>query len=574
MRRHYLILAEKDEIRSSLGVLLRSGGLSAVLAASASDVLQALRTSPVDTVVIATAEGDPAADRLRARILTEHPDCRVISLTRVDTVRGRSSSLRFGIGEYLLGEEELLALLAAPAGPVRLHPDGVTEDKGLRSLIGLVDVLVGLLELGDRHFASSSHRAMQIARATAEEMKLPEDLIVEIALATLVRDIGKYGLEDIYAEAGGLSDAQATRMREHVIAGTRLIEHIDFPWKIPAIIRHHHERYDGFGYPDGLKGPEIPLGARILAVVDAFVAMLSDRPHRACLSTDEALDELELQAGQQFDPEVVEIFLRVIVARGAPLSAIERPKIVVADRDAEFAGILKMRLQNDGMEVRMVANLQDTLLSLLESPPNLILAQVEENEETSFEFLQAIRGDETLAHVPFAFLVPQFDLGLSVRVLSQGVDECLSKAEDMDLLVARVRNILARESRRHAKADGGRRRGITGQIENLNLPEIVQILKLGLKTACVSLTSVERTGTIWFDGGTAVHAQTGDLAGADAFFAMLSWTAGEFTIEHGLRTSEFTIEGDTMLLLMDGLRVLDESSVEATSPGAGEPVSA
>ena len=573
MRRHYLILAEKEEIRRSLAVLLRSGGLPAALASSAPDVLQALRTSPVDTVLIATGEGDPAADKLRARILSEHPGLRVLSIARVEGSPAKSSGMRFSLGEYLLGEEELLALLAAPTGPTRGAAGGVTNDKGLRALIGLVDVLVGLLELSDRHFASSSHRAMQLARSVAEEMDLPEDLIVEIVLATLVRDIGKYGLEDVYSETGSLTDNQATRMREHVVAGTRLLEHLDFPWKIQAIIRHHHERYDGFGYPDGLKGPEIPLGARILAVVDSFVAMLSDRPHRPCLSTDEALDELERHAGQQFDPEIVEIFLRVIEARGAPMSAIERPRIVLADADAEFVGILKLRLQNEGMDVRTTPGLKETLLTLMQSPPNLILSAMEENEEDSFEMLQAIRGDETLNTVPFAFLVPSFDLRLSVRVLNQGVDECLSKSEDIDLLVARVRNILARESRRRSRSDGTRRRGITGQIENLALPDIVQMLNLGLKTACVSLTSGESSGTIWFDGGTAVHAAMGNHVGGDAFLEMLKWKTGEFTIEHGLRTDDFTIEGDTMLLLMDGLRVIDEATL-ADTPGAGAPVPA
>src|SRR5262245_63208468 len=125
MRRHHLILAEKEDIRRSLAVLLRSGGLPAALASSAPDVLQALRTSPVDTVLIATGEGDPAADKLRARILSEHPGLRVLSIARVEGPSSKSGGMRFSLGEYLLGEEEVLALLAAPTGPARGAAGGV-----------------------------------------------------------------------------------------------------------------------------------------------------------------------------------------------------------------------------------------------------------------------------------------------------------------------------------------------------------------------------------------------------------------------------------------------------------------
>ncbi len=571
MRRTYLIVAEKEETRVSLARLLRSGGLTVSLAASVTDVLQTLRSTPVDTIVIASREGESGGDRLRPRILAEQPGCRVITLSRTSAIRGESRSRRFGIGDHLLGEQELLALLLAPHGWSEAHGEGALEEKPLRSLVELVDVLVGLLELGDRHFASSSHRAMRLARVVAEEMHLSGDLALEIDLATLVRDIGKYGIEkNIFAETGGFSQDQTARVREHVVAGTRLLEHIDFPWKILAIVRHHHERYDGLGYPDGLKGPEIPLGARILAVVDAFVAMLSDRPHRPCRSREEAMDELERQAGFQFDPEIVEVFLRAIQERGAPLSALERPRIMIADRDAEFVGLLKMRLHNEGMQVDVATNFQDALLAALDSPPNLILAQVDADETRSFEFLGAIRECDSLAKVPFAFLVPQFDLNLSVRVLSQGVDECLSKSEDIELLAARIRNILVRETRRQSKDAGERRRGISGQLENLPLPDIIQILNMGLKTACVSLASGERSGRIWFDSGAAVHAEHGGQRGTDALFTMLRWKTGEFAIEHGIAAEELTIEGDTIYLLMEGMRLIDEESSEAlavSSPG-------
>jgi response regulator RpfG family c-di-GMP phosphodiesterase len=562
MHRNVLVVAEREETRSALAALLRAEGWTVTLASSTTDVLQVVRSSPIAAVLIVSTQGDPAATKLRGRILSLQPDCRVVPLTRVNSTGRGSRGLEFGIGDYLLGERELLAMLSVPHGAGRASEDVSSEGKACRSLIDLVDVLVGLLELGDKHFVSSSHRAMQLARGVAEEMQLPEELVIETVLATLVRDIGKYGIDKtIFNEAGALSEEKTLQMREHVVAGSRLIEHIEFPWKLATIVRHHHERYDGLGYPDGLRGPEIPLGARILAVVDAYVAMISERPHRACLSREEALNELERQAGFQFDPEVVEVFMRVLEDRGTPLSAIERPKLLIADQDVEFVSLLKIRLHNLGMEVRAVTNLQDALLGIIEEPPDLIVAELEPEAARSFEFLNALRQDDTLSKIPFAFLVQRFDLNLSVRVMSQGIDECLSKTEDLELIVARIRNILVRETRRHWKGKEEKRRGISGQLESMSVPDIIQMVNMGAKTACVSLSSEGRDGTFWFEAGSAVHAETGDLTGTDAFNAMLEWQSGQFHIEHGLETESKTIESGTMYLLMEALRLMDEASV-------------
>ena len=94
-------------------------------------------------------------------------------------------------------------------------------------------------------------------------------------------------------------------MEQHAVAGAELLSTIDFPWDILPMVRSHHERWDGSGYPDGLAGEEIPLGARIIAVCDAFDAMVTSRPYARAKATDEAIDELERAAGSQFDPEVV-----------------------------------------------------------------------------------------------------------------------------------------------------------------------------------------------------------------------------------------------------------------------------
>jgi HD-GYP domain-containing protein (c-di-GMP phosphodiesterase class II) len=129
-------------------------------------------------------------------------------------------------------------------------------------------------------------------------------------LALLLHDLGKIGVaEELLQKAERLTDEEWAIVRSHVEIGTRMLGNIQFLTPALATVRAHHERWDGRGYPDGLRGEEIPLGARIIAVADAFEAMTSDRPYRKGLSLEEARREIETHSGSQFDPLVVRGFL-------------------------------------------------------------------------------------------------------------------------------------------------------------------------------------------------------------------------------------------------------------------------
>jgi response regulator RpfG family c-di-GMP phosphodiesterase len=359
---------------------------------------------------------------------------------------------------------------------------------------------------------------------------------------------------------GDLSDSQRAALREHAPASARLLEHITFPWNVLPVIRHHHERYDGRGYPDGLKGREIPLGARIVAVVDAYVAMCSTRPHRPPLQTEQAVEELERQAGQQFDPEVVEALIRVLEKTHAGFSGGEKPSVVVCDADAEFRKLLQMRLVNDGYDVRCVAKADEALEAVLAAPPDLVLADVDRDASDAFQLLREMRKDAAFQHVPFAFLGRSDSRLLKIRALRQGVDDFLVKQSDLEELLARIQNILSRESARRGQGLKRAKRGLTGQLDNMSLPDIVQTLALGMKTALVAVSHGELTGRIWFRDGAVVHAKCGDAEGEPAFHAMARWKTGDFAIEHGVKSRRTTIESDPMFLLMESMRLEDEAS--------------
>jgi response regulator RpfG family c-di-GMP phosphodiesterase len=555
-----VVVSENAKTRETLAQAVRRRGWKPTLAGSADEAQRVLETVDAAAVLVETRRVDVRARRLAARLTQIRPGCRVMLLTSFAAVRQTPDLLQFDSEDFLIGAESLLATLE----PSSLGSDAARtddENRGVDALVQTVDVLVGLLELGDPHFRGSSHLATRLVKGVADEMSISRELVHEVILASLLKDIGKAAVDPaLRPSEHDLGEAQKEALKEHAPASARLLEHITFPWNVLPAIRHHHERYDGRGYPDGLKGREIPLGARIVTVVDAYVAMCSARPHRPALHTEEAVDELERHAGQQFDPEVVEALIRVLEKTPAVVGGGGKPSVLVCDADAEFRQLLEMRLVNDGYDVRCVAKADEALEAIVQSPPDLVLAEVDSDGGEAFQLLRELRKDATFQNVPFAFLARAESRLLKIRALRQGVDDFLVKESDLEELLARIQNILTRESARRGHGLKRARRGVTGQLENLGIPEIVQTLAIGMKTALVAVSQGAESGRIWFRDGAVVHAKCGELQGEAAFHAMARWKTGEFAMEHGIKSRRTTIECDTMFLVMEAMRLMDEAS--------------
>lgn len=185
--------------------------------------------------------------------------------------------------------------------------------------------LINLSRYIDSRVSFNGRHSAQVAywgKATARELAYAETDERSIFFAALLHDIGKIGVPDeVLIKAGPLSADEWTLMRLHPIVGANMVRSLKSIAHIAPLINAHQERYDGSGYPRGLKGDEIPLGARILAVVDAYEAMTNDRVYRKARSTEEAAQELEHHGGTHFDPKVVEAFLHVVAAQPARKTA-------------------------------------------------------------------------------------------------------------------------------------------------------------------------------------------------------------------------------------------------------------
>ena len=188
-----------------------------------------------------------------------------------------------------------------------------------------IEALVSALEARDPYTQAHAGRIRDTAIALSIAMQIPLEQRRAIRLGAIMHDVGKIGISDsILLKAGPLSDEEWKIMRAHPVIGEKMLSGIDFLAPALPIVRHHHERWDGNGYPDRLQGDAIPIGARIVGICDAFDAMTSDRSYRAGMTIDDACDELQRNSGTQFDPRCVELLVDMVKASGGERSFEDR----------------------------------------------------------------------------------------------------------------------------------------------------------------------------------------------------------------------------------------------------------
>ncbi len=205
-------------------------------------------------------------------------------------------------------------LMETAAGQVAMALENASLYQDIeKSYFCTVKALAKAIEVKDPYTHGHSERVTRFAVALGESMKLGEDELRNLKYAATLHDIGKIGIAGrVLNKGSSLDPEEYEHVKTHPLLGDSIIENVEFLQAPRSIMLHHHERYDGKGYPTGLKGEGIPLEARILAVADAFEAMLSRRPYRMPRSLIEARKELESNAGTQFDPRIVVLFLKMI----------------------------------------------------------------------------------------------------------------------------------------------------------------------------------------------------------------------------------------------------------------------
>lgn len=210
--------------------------------------------------------------------------------------------------------EAELALFSTLASQAAIAIEIATLNRRLKDVYTqTVRALAETLDAKDPYTAGHTSRVTLLSLGIAEELGLPSEKIEALRIASLLHDIGKIGIPDqILLKHGALTDEELERMREHPLIGARILSPIQFPWSdVISYVKHHHEKNAGGGYPEGLSGDEIPIGAKILALADFFDALATERPYKKALPIPVVMEEIEKLSGTHFDPEVVEALKRV-----------------------------------------------------------------------------------------------------------------------------------------------------------------------------------------------------------------------------------------------------------------------
>src|SRR2546423_1491001 len=328
-----LVVDDEETIREIVSSMLTHAHYKCRQAASGMEALAVLESGEgfelmLSDLMMANLDGIGLLERTKERF----PDMPVVMVTAVHDISVALAAIRNGAYDYLLKpfeREQLLATVRRAMENRRLKLENRAYQTNLETLVAArteqlrkamvelersyditLEALGDALDLKDRETEGHSRRVTAFTIAIARAMGLTADQIRVIARGAFLHDIGKMAIPDaILNKPGKLDAAEFETMREHPYRGYQIVKKIPFLTEAAEIVYSHQEKFDGTGYPRGLKNEEIPLGARIFSIADTLDAMTSNRPYRAALPDSAAREEIDRWSGRQFDPDLVKVFL-------------------------------------------------------------------------------------------------------------------------------------------------------------------------------------------------------------------------------------------------------------------------
>lgn len=331
-REKILVVDDEEAIRDVVSTLLAEQGYDCVTSARAKQALDALADDAFDLVLSDIVMPEMDGIRLLEKIRAHHEHLPVVMLTAIHDIRTALDAIRKGAYDYILKpfeKDQLFFSVRRALEHRRLTLENLNYQRNLERLVAertrelrealteiersydyTLEALGGALDLKDSETEGHCQRVTAFTIAMARAAGLNPEQVRPVARAAFLHDIGKMGVPDaILLKPTHLNEEERHIMRRHCEIGYEVLRRIPFLREAAEIVLAHQEHYDGSGYPRGLKGEEIPLGARIFAIADTLDAMTSDRPYRKAVPLQVAKREIQAHAGTQFDSKIVEIFL-------------------------------------------------------------------------------------------------------------------------------------------------------------------------------------------------------------------------------------------------------------------------
>ncbi len=333
-KRRILIVDDEPSVVNLLAETLRQEGYSCSGCQSGKEAMHLMNTQQYDVILSDVHMPGMNGLELLRLIREKHPRLASVMITGEGDVRVGVQAMKEGADDYLLKPFKPAAVavsidqvlrrkkLEDELENYRLHLEEMVKDRTfqLQGAMWQIDqiydetlqALAAALDLRDNETAGHSRRVMKFSVEIAKAMGCSSEQLNSLTRGALLHDIGKIGVPDaILRKHGPLTDEERALMKTHVRRGYNLLKHLAFLAGAAEIVLTHHERFDGGGYPQGILGTKIPLGARIFAVADTLDAMTSDRPYRRATTFAAAREEIIRESGKQFDPAVVLAFLAI-----------------------------------------------------------------------------------------------------------------------------------------------------------------------------------------------------------------------------------------------------------------------
>lgn len=343
--RRILLVDDEDTIRLVLGRHLRARGYDVETASSAAEALTILESQRFALALLDVRMPGMSGLDLVPRARELDPSMAVVMLTAVNDANTATDALTHGALDYLMKPLELSALEAAVERALHkqellrhqrfvertIREEVVTrtaelerEQTRLRELtVRVAETLINAMEAKDIYLRGHSQRVAELSASMAEALSLPADVVEQVRLAGRLHDVGKIGIrEAVLNKPGALTPEEFAHVKDHVRIGMEILAPLSHLKEVLTFVHHHHEHWDGSGYPQGLRGEEISLGGRILAAADAFDALTSQRAYREPISGDDTVAYLKAHVGRLLDPAVYEA-LTVSVRKRRTLTFID-----------------------------------------------------------------------------------------------------------------------------------------------------------------------------------------------------------------------------------------------------------
>ncbi|MBW2263667.1 MAG: DUF4388 domain-containing protein [Deltaproteobacteria bacterium] len=457
--------------------------------------------------------------------------------------------------ESTFSAEDLEKRAAIPAG----SSDRSTYEAG-ENFLSTLHIMIGLLENDRAELRGHSVQVSRHMRQMAERIRLSDSESVALGIAGAVHDLGKFGLYHLtalnVAEWQGHWEAAASRYT----VPTRLFESVQLPLSATQAIDHMYERYEGSGFPEGLKSKDIPLSARILAIVDTYsdLTLNPKNPFRRVLNATEAVQVFDKYRETIFDPMLVDVF-KAIVAGDALRHTIlaGQNSVLIVDSDPEQAIILELNLVRNGFSVEVCSNTRAGMQTVMNNRVDLVITEIDLKPIDGFEMVDRLRGDDRFKDLPVLFYTTRSDQKDVARGFELGALDYVVKPSSVDVIVAKIqRGLQARASQTVPAAAGG----VSGSLSEMDMPDLVQVLSQGRKTGALKIQSPSGSGEIHFKEGKLVNVIYKGQEGEEAFYEMLHIKDGQFQVDASFKPEREIIQVSAESLLLEGMRRLDEAN--------------